>query len=119
MISRISWALLALVLIVVTQVVTAASNPPGGASVNLDQPKELVANVITFIIFFLPAVVLAYFKNLSCRIISAIWHFLCAILLVLLPIIMIFTGNYIPGLVAGLTALVMFISGIVQLINNK
>lgn len=39
MISRISWALLALVLIVVTQVVTAASNPPGGTAVNLNQPK--------------------------------------------------------------------------------
>ena len=119
MISRISWALLALVLIVVTQVVTAASNPTGGTAVNLDQPKELVANVVTFIIFFVPAVVLAYFKNLPCRIISAIWHFLCAILLVLLPIIMIFTGNYIPGLVAALTTIVMIISGVVQLINNK
>lgn len=119
MISRISWALLALVLIVVTQVVMAVSNLPGGNSVNLDQPKELVANVITFIIFFLPAVVLAYFKNLPCRIISAIWHFIFAMILVFLSILMFFTVDIVPGLVAGLTTLVMFISGIVQLINNK
>ncbi|MCU5746515.1 hypothetical protein N9R04_07270 [Staphylococcus sp. SQ8-PEA] len=119
MVTRISSALLSLVLIVVTQLVIAASRLPGSNTASLDHPKEVLANVVAFIIFFLPAVVLAYFNHLACRIISALWHFLTAMILLFVTMALIFTGHIGAIIVAGLTTLILILSGIIILIAQN
>uniref|UniRef100_UPI001643456B hypothetical protein n=1 Tax=Staphylococcus pettenkoferi TaxID=170573 RepID=UPI001643456B len=67
----------------------------------------------------LGGVVLGYLKNLGWGIIWGIWDFVCGILVVLVRMIMMLSGKYIAGVVTGLRSMVMIMSGVVELINNK
>ncbi|MDK6298435.1 hypothetical protein QP156_10430 [Staphylococcus caprae] len=106
---RVSFIILA-ILSTVAMVLVMAKYPSGPNTMSYDHPWEVWLAVLTNIAMALPALILGFFNNLICRIISAILQ-MFAVMMYGLFIIVAFAAEIVPvGLMALLTVLLILLS---------
>ncbi|MDS1000438.1 hypothetical protein PXW98_09895 [Staphylococcus capitis] len=107
---RVSFIILA-ILGSIGAILTLAKYPSGPNTINYDEPWQIFTAIVTLLVSALPALILGFFNNLVCRIVSAIIQIFALMLWFILAVVTFLTGYIQPGL----TVVLILVSTIITL----
>lgn len=90
---RVSFIILA-ILGSIGAILTLAKYPSGPNTINYDEPWQIFTAIVTLLVSALPALILGFFNNLVCRIVSAIIQIFALMLWFILAVVTFFNRVY-------------------------
>lgn len=111
---RVSFIILA-ILGSIGAILTIAKYPSSPHTISYDDPWQIFTAIVTLLVSALPALILGFFNNLVCRIVSAIIQIFALMLWFILAVVTFLTGYIQPSLMSGLTVVLILVSTIITL----
>ncbi|MCC3756376.1 hypothetical protein [Staphylococcus capitis] len=111
---RVSFIILA-ILGSIGAILTIAKHPSSPHTISYDDPWQIFTAIVTLLVSALPALILGFFNNLVCRIVSAIIQIFALMLWFILAVVTFLTGYIQPSLMSGLTVVLILVSTIITL----
>ncbi|WP_145386272.1 hypothetical protein [Staphylococcus capitis] len=111
---RVSFIILA-ILGSIGAILTIAKYPSSPHTISYDDPWQIFTAIVTLLVSALPALILGFFNNLVCRIVSAIIQIFALLLWFILAVVTFLTGYIQPSLMSGLTVVLILVSTIITL----
>ena len=111
---RVSFIILA-ILGSIGAILTIAKYPSSPHTISYDDPWQIFTAIVTLLVSALPALILGFFNNLVCRIVSAIIQIFALLLWFIFAVVTFSTGYIQDGLMSGFTVVLILISTIITL----
>ena len=111
---RVSFIILA-ILGSIGAILTIAKYPSSPHTISYDDPWQIFTAIVTLLVSALPALILGFFNNLVCRIVSAIIQIFALLLWFIFAVVTFSTGYIQDGLMSGLTVVLILVSTIITL----
>lgn len=111
---RVSFIILA-ILGSIGAILTIAKYPSSPHTISYDDPWHIFTAIVTLLVSALPALILGFFNNLVCRIVSAIIQIFALLLWFIFAVVTFSTGYIQDGLMSGLTVVLILVSTIITL----
>ncbi|MEJ7166885.1 hypothetical protein WL199_00305 [Staphylococcus capitis] len=111
---RVSFIILA-ILGSIGAILTIAKYPSSPHIISYDDPWQIFTAIVTLLVSALPALILGFFNNLVCRIVSAIIQIFALLLWFIFAVVTFSTGYIQDGLMSGLTVVLILVSTIITL----
>lgn len=111
---RVSFIILA-ILGSIGAILTIAKYPSSPHTISYDDPWQIFTAIVTLLVSALPALILGFFNNLVCRIVSAIIQIFALLLWFIFAVVTFSTGYIKDGLMSGLTVVLILVSTIITL----